>query len=123
MLKDWFGECGSGRIGRVGFLLHGLLLAAAFLALAFGLGIAFGLRNVLAVFLPLSALLGFAGLNLAAKRWRSIGLPGWPVSLGLAVGLVLLLWLLPTAVGIWAAAAVLALATLLPEHVAYRMQV
>jgi uncharacterized membrane protein YhaH (DUF805 family) len=117
MLRVWFGECGSGRIGRVGFLLREALLLVAFLALAFGLGLGFGLRNVLAVFLPLAALLGFAALNLAAKRARDLGLPAWPVALGLAFGLAAVLWLLPPAGALLVGAgAVLFLAMLLPRR-------
>jgi uncharacterized membrane protein YhaH (DUF805 family) len=120
MPRVWLGEVGGGRVGRIGFLLREALLLAAFLALAFGLGLGFGLRNVLAVFLPLAALVGFAGLNLAAKRARDIGLPGWPLALGLALGLAAVLWLLPAAVALLAAAAaVVALATL-PAGSAHR---
>jgi uncharacterized membrane protein YhaH (DUF805 family) len=114
MLRVWLGERGGGRIDRVGFLLREALLFAAFLALAFGLGLGFGLRNVLAVFLPLAALIGFAGLNLAAKRARDIGLPGWPVALGLALGLAAVLWLLPAAAALLAGAAAVLAFGLLP---------
>jgi uncharacterized membrane protein YhaH (DUF805 family) len=116
MLRAWLGERGGGRIGRAGFLLGEALLLAAFLALAFGLGLGFGLRNVLAVFLPLAALIGFAGLNLAAKRARDIGLPGWPVALGLALGLAAVLWLLPASAALLAGGAAVLAFGLLPRR-------
>lgn len=114
MITALFGATGSGRIGRGAHLLLTLLVLGLFLALAFGLGLGWGLKNVLPVFLPAAAVLGFARLNLAAKRWRHVGLPGWPVALGTALALGLAFALLPPAWGLWGLLGLLLVEMLLP---------
>jgi uncharacterized membrane protein YhaH (DUF805 family) len=111
MIKTFFGDITDGRLARLPYLGHWLLLALAVLVLLFGIGAAIGVGEHLiggdlqqaqaklrewftvpffVVFGLVAAVLLFAGANLTAKRIRDIGLPGWwsVLAIALLVGLV-----------------------------------
>ena len=102
MLAAYFGDIASGEIGRGRFFALSVSLTIVFAMLSVGLGLGFGLKNVLPLFVPVAALLTFAHRNLAAKRWRSIGFPGWTASLGIAAVVTLMLWYAPRDVALLA---------------------
>lgn len=98
MIKALFGDIVSGRLARLPFLGHTLLLAALFIGFALSIGLLIGAGEQLiggdlqqaqaklaewlslpfmVVFGLAVALIAFAGANLEAKRFRDIGLPGW----------------------------------------------
>lgn len=102
MFRVYFGDLHTGRLTRLPFLGYLLLLTVLFAL--FGLGIAFGIGMIEHLLrgdlpaapgdllkllgLPMAALLGLlvfafglAKWNLAAKRIRDMGLPGWWVLL------------------------------------------
>jgi len=110
-----FLDVSNGRIGRLSFLGHSLLLMLLFLIVGLAIAVAFGVTGhmlnadlhaasttvmaaagvpfiILMVALIVAFL--FASLNLTAKRVRDIGLPGWSVTIGyvIAVGLIAQLW-------------------------------
>lgn len=106
---------GTGnRMGRGRYALAMAVIGALFLALSFGLGLRFGLRNVLGIYLPLAGLLLLARLALAARRWRDIGLPGWPVSITLTLATGLTAAALPILVTLCAVLALVGLEIALP---------
>lgn len=106
MFKIFFGDIKDGRLARLPYLGYVVLLTLIALAVVFGIiflvgGIEramggdiqqtqamimqkFGMIGVLggAVFM---SILSFANLNLAAKRLRDMGLPGWWTVLGIVV--------------------------------------
>ena len=106
MLNTYFGGIRTGRLKRLAYLGWGVLLgilgALIFLGLAFVIGAAeqaaggdigqaqarlqqqFGVAGFVAV-LAILLLLGFANLNLIAKRIRDMGVPGWWGVLGLVI--------------------------------------
>ncbi|MDA7946854.1 MAG: hypothetical protein MPJ78_05200 [Hyphomicrobiaceae bacterium] len=110
MLRIYFGGLTGDRLGRLGFFAFWLLLAAFFitggLTIGFSLGIAdhlgggdvqetqsqlrgeFGMPFIVAVWIAGLTFL-FAELNISAKRVRHIGLPGWPVTLGVSAVIIL----------------------------------
>jgi uncharacterized membrane protein YhaH (DUF805 family) len=111
MIKTFFGDIADGRLARLPYLGHWVLLSLAVLILLLGIGAAIGigeqliggdlqqaqakLREWLTVpffiaFGVVAAVLFFAGANLTAKRIRDIGLPGWwsVLAIALLVGLV-----------------------------------
>lgn len=98
MFKTLFGDVRKGRVGRLAFLGWSALLTAISVAIVLGIGFGAGIAENLfaadaaeaqaqiAERLGLPALLlfaiafgaiFFADLNLTAKRFRDIGLPGW----------------------------------------------
>ena len=102
MFKVLFGDISNGRLQRLAFLGYIVLLTLLFMAAMFGVVFAFGtgesiiggdlqqaqdmLRETLGIpfiiiFMAMMMLLFFAQMNLAAKRIRDIGLPGWWVVL------------------------------------------
>lgn len=106
MFTEYFGEVSSGRLARLQYLGHWLVLAIIGLLAAYGiaqyLGIAEQLLSgddevvevtlnatvdlpVLLAVLALAGVLVFASLNIMAKRFRDMGLPGWLVVLGVAI--------------------------------------
>ena len=106
MLNVLFGEIATGRLKRLPFLGWYALLALLVLMAGFGIGASVGLAErsaggniadaqaliadkfgILGIVLIVAvfAVLLFAQLNIAAKRIRDIGLPGWLVLLGLLV--------------------------------------
>jgi len=106
MLNVLFGEIATGRLKRLPYLGWYALLALLVLLAGFGIGASFGLAErsaggniadaqaliadkfgILGIVLIVAvfAVLLFAQLNIAAKRIRDIGLPGWLVLLGLLV--------------------------------------
>ena len=110
MLRIYFGGLTGDSLGRVGYFAFWLLLAVFFitggLLLGFSIGVAdylggsdvqetqsrlrddFGVPLLVAVWAAGLTFL-FAELNLSAKRIRHIGLPGWPVTLGVAAIIIL----------------------------------
>ncbi|MCG6898017.1 MAG: DUF805 domain-containing protein [Thiocapsa sp.] len=111
MIKTFFGDIADGRLARLPYLGHWVLLSLAVLVLLFGIGAAIGVGEQLIggdlqqaqaklrewFTLPFFVLLGlvvavvfFAGANLTAKRIRDIGLPGWwsVLAIALLVGIV-----------------------------------
>lgn len=98
MLEIYFGKIREGRLQRLSFLGHSFLLIFVFMAIVFGI-IALiagaesfmgdnvletqdNLRRTLGfpfflIFAALIASIVFANLNIAAKRARDIGWPGW----------------------------------------------
>ncbi len=111
MIKTFFGDIADGRLARLPYLGHWVLLALAVLVLLFGIGTAIGVGEQLVggdlqqaqaklrewftvpfvvLFGLAVAVLAFAGANLAAKRIRDVGLPGWwsVLAIALLVGLV-----------------------------------
>lgn len=106
-----FLDVSNGRIGRLSFLGHSLLLMLLFLIVGLAIAVAFGVTGhmlnadlhaasttvmaaagvpfiILMVALIVAFL--FASLNITAKRVRDIGLPGWTVTIGyvIVVGLI-----------------------------------
>jgi uncharacterized membrane protein YhaH (DUF805 family) len=108
MLRVYFGEFASGRLGRLGYLGHyvGLTLAmvAVGLAVGFGAGVteevvgadtaAEATQPLSVVALVVLSILGVAaavaGVNILAKRLRDIGLPGWWGAAGIFVAAAIL---------------------------------
>jgi uncharacterized membrane protein YhaH (DUF805 family) len=111
MIKTFFGDIADGRLARLPYLGHWVLLSLAVLILLLGIGAAIGIGEQLIggdlqqaqaklrewLTLPFFVLFGlvvavlfFAGANLTAKRIRDIGLPGWwsVLAIALLVGLV-----------------------------------
>jgi uncharacterized membrane protein YhaH (DUF805 family) len=111
MIKTFFGDIADGRLARLPYLGHWVLLSLAVLVLLFGIGAAIGVGEQLIggdlqqaqaklrewFTLPFFVLFGlvvavvfFAGANLTAKRIRDIGLPGWwsVLAIALLVGIV-----------------------------------
>jgi len=111
MIETFFGDIADGRLARLPYLGHWVLLSLAVLVLLFGIGAAIGVGEQLIggdlqqaqaklrewFTLPFFVLLGlvvavvfFAGANLTAKRIRDIGLPGWwsVLAIALLVGIV-----------------------------------
>ena len=110
MFQVYFGGLTHDRLGRLGYLGYWLLLAVftitGLLLIGLGLGLTenfvggelqdaqqslreeFGTPFIAALWLA-GLLFLFAELNLSAKRVRHIGLPGWPVTLGASVVIVL----------------------------------
>jgi len=111
MIETFFGDIADGRLARLPYLGHWVLLSLAVLVLLFGIGAAIGVGEQLIggdlqqaqaklrewFTLPFFVLFGlvvavvfFAGANLTAKRIRDIGLPGWwsVLAIALLVGIV-----------------------------------
>jgi len=106
MLKVLFGDVKGGRLARLPYLGYIVLLVVISMAFVFGLiaivgGIErmmggdiqqtqamlmqkFGIPGMILT-MTVALLLGFANLNIAAKRFRDMGLPGWWTILGLVV--------------------------------------
>ena len=110
MLRIYFGGLTGDQLGRVGYFAFWLLLAVFFITFGllagFGIGVAdhlgsgdaqesqarlrdeFGLPLIIGVWTA-GLIFLFAELNLSAKRIRHIGLPGWPVTLGVSAVIIL----------------------------------
>ncbi|MBK1722630.1 DUF805 domain-containing protein [Thiocystis violacea] len=105
MLKPLYGELTTGRLKRLPYLGYYILVSALILLVGFGIGASVGLAERmqggevadaqallqdklgLAGLLLIAVVFGvlfFAHLNLAAKRIRDIGLPGWWILLSIA---------------------------------------
>ncbi|WP_295440597.1 DUF805 domain-containing protein [uncultured Thiodictyon sp.] len=116
MFSAFFGGLRQGRLARLPFLGFWVLLWV--LAVLYGVGIAFGIGLAEPLLFdgptaawgwllghfgpPVAALLGLccllfvlAQLNLLVKRIRDMGLPGWPMLLGLALLAAALAYTLP----------------------------
>jgi uncharacterized membrane protein YhaH (DUF805 family) len=106
----------TGRLGRGRYFLWMALVLALFLGVSGWLGMTYGLRYVLGIWLPVSAILLLFRLDIAARRWRDAGFPGWPVSLGIAVMVALELAFLPPIVALLTILAVLLAELLLPPR-------
>ncbi len=98
MFKKFFGEIKTGRLQRLPFLGYSLVLQLLFFGFILAVGVAIGAgehliggdlqqtQKMLAEWFSLPfiiifgifmLLVGFAGLNVVAKRIRDAGLPGW----------------------------------------------
>jgi uncharacterized membrane protein YhaH (DUF805 family) len=108
MVDDYFGSVISGRLRTQRFIILWFVLMIAFVVLGFLIGVSIGIAerltggdlataqkllaetlgvpDIVAV-LVIFVLLGFAKLNIIAKRARDIGMPGWLTAIILA-GLV-----------------------------------
>ena len=116
MFRTYLGGLTSGRLGRLSFLGHWLLLWVLFALYGLGLAFAIGLTEplvcdgplaardylaahfgpaVLAAFALFCLCFFFAQFNLIAKRIRDMGLPGWTVLLVLALASGALAYVLP----------------------------
>lgn len=106
MLSIYFGELRTGRLRRLAYLgwalALGVLGAVVVVGIGFTIGAAeqavggnvaqvqalllqrYGLLSVIGAFAVVIGL-GFANLNIIAKRLRDMGLPGWWGVLGIAV--------------------------------------
>ncbi len=105
-----FFDITNGRLARLPYFGHWLLLVALAVLAAIAVGLTFGVTEHIihvdfkgahdklgaGMLIPLImcfAVIGFATmfglLNLMAKRIRDIGLPGWPVVIGLTIVLAL----------------------------------
>lgn len=108
MIRDYWGEFGSGRLQTRRFLFLWILLVVAFILIGLAIGASIGvaehlvggniaeaqatLRNYLSVpaiivIVVLGILFLIAKLNIIAKRARDVGLPGWITAIVIA-GLV-----------------------------------
>ncbi len=117
MLSVLWGNLRQGQLARLPYLGYTLLVGLT--AILIGVGLwpwltpvetPTGSSTELSLILPLpvaillliaTSVLGFAGLNLMAKRLRHIGLPGWPTTAALTL-LVMAIgygWSLPAANG------------------------
>jgi uncharacterized membrane protein YhaH (DUF805 family) len=106
-----FFDIANGRLARLPYFGHWLLLVALAIVAAIVVGISFGVSEhmihadfkgaheklSIGMLIPLIicfVVIGFATmfglLNLMAKRIRDIGLPGWPVVIGLTIVLALI---------------------------------
>lgn len=106
MLKTLYGEITTGRLKRLAYLGYYILVSALIILVGFGIGASVGLAERLAgggleearaavwsqfgiigitLIAAVFAALFFAHLNIAAKRIRDIGLPGWWIMLTIAV--------------------------------------
>ncbi len=106
MLKVLFGDVKGGRLARLPYLGYIVLLVVISMAIVFGAIVAVGgfermmdgdiqqtqamlMQNygILGMILTMvvGLLLGFANINIAAKRIRDMGLPGWWTVLGIFV--------------------------------------
>jgi uncharacterized membrane protein YhaH (DUF805 family) len=82
ILRDLFADVAHGRLQRVAFLLYVLAGMILLMPIAFLFAGIASLQATSSVVLkwfiyPLIAVFAFVGCNLAAKRIRDIGLPGW----------------------------------------------
>ena len=120
MLRIYFGGLYNDRLGRVAYFAWWLLLAFFFitggLLIGFSVGVAdhlhgggiaetqshvrdeFGTPLIVAIWVAGLTFL-FAELNISAKRLRHIGLPGWPVTLGVSAVIILAALLVAPRVG------------------------
>jgi len=106
MIRTLLGNIKDGRLARLPYLGYSILLAVIMIVAMFGIvAVIAGAETIIGgdlqaaqqilrenfsgifvVFMMFFALtLVFAGANIAAKRVRDMGLPGWPVVLGFAV--------------------------------------
>ena len=106
MLKVLFGDVKGGRLARLPYLGYLVLLAVIGMAIVFGgIVIVGGIERMmggdiqqtqemliqnfgipgLVLIVAVALLLGFANLNIAAKRIRDMGLPGWWTMLGIVI--------------------------------------
>ena len=111
MISTYFGDIRNGSLKRLPYLGYSLLLGVIVLAFVFAVVLAIGagehllggdltkaqqtLRETLGipffiVFVLFLLVVFFASLNIAAKRARDIGLPGWLVVLGIVIVSLLL---------------------------------
>jgi uncharacterized membrane protein YhaH (DUF805 family) len=111
LLTTYYGALRDGRLSRLSYLGHSLVLMLFFLLFGVAVVYAIGLAEHLvggdlaeaqekirsAMGIPALLLCGsvalgviFAQFNIAAKRVRDMGLPGWSVAIGSFVLLVLL---------------------------------
>ncbi|MEL6620906.1 MAG: DUF805 domain-containing protein [Pseudomonadota bacterium] len=90
VLATFFGGLSGGQLGRGAFFWRLCLIVAVFLAISVGLGMTGGIAGWAAFYIPVSALLCFAALNILAKRFRDIGLSGW-IGVGVVLGIGVLL--------------------------------
>ena len=86
LVMSFFGQLTHGKISRFGFLWRALVVFVVLAGISVALGLNGGIVHYAILYLPLAALLGFAFLNIAAKRLRDMGLNGW-AWLALALGL------------------------------------
>ncbi len=106
MIRTLFGELRAGRLGRGGYVGALLVIVLLWFLLAVGIGFAAGFADeqvgdaldmsqaqlaeilggpVAILVAVVGGVLVFANFNISAKRWRGIGLPGWPVVVGVVV--------------------------------------
>lgn len=118
VLTTFVGDVSQGQLGRGAFFWRLVLIIAIFLAISIGLGLTGGIAGWAAFYIPISALLCFAALNILAKRFRDIGLSGW-IGVCAVLGLgVLLALAVPGPVEIfYALAALVGLSALPGRHV------
>ncbi|HET6566276.1 MAG TPA: DUF805 domain-containing protein [Xanthomonadales bacterium] len=106
MFRNYFGEVTTGRLARLQYLGHWLLLAVVGLAAFYGAAQYLGITeqvlsgdpdsieaslsaSIDTPALVLGCILGialiFASMNIMAKRFRDMGLPGWLLVLGVLI--------------------------------------
>ena len=106
MFKTLFGDLSTGRLQRLPYLGWYAALAVLVLVIGFGIGASIGLAERVVggevadaqmaitehlgipgvvVIIAIFSVLLFAHLNIAAKRIRDMGLPGWLVLLGVII--------------------------------------
>jgi len=106
MIKTLFGDLSSGRLQRLPYLGWYAVLALFVLVIGFGIGASIGLAERagggemadaqmvitehlgvvgMVLIIGIFSVLLFAHLNIAAKRIRDMGLPGWLVLLGVII--------------------------------------
>jgi uncharacterized membrane protein YhaH (DUF805 family) len=106
MIRTLFADLSSGRLQRLPYLGWYAVLALFVLVIGFGIGASIGLAERasggeaadaqmvitehlgvvgLVLIIAIFSVLLFAHLNIAAKRIRDMGLPGWLVLLGLII--------------------------------------
>ena len=124
MLRTFFAEWRTGRVGRLAFIGYELLLFFTIFAATAMLIVLSGGAEYVGIlrFGEMIETMGWAGLfgffliavawfaahlNLIAKRFRDMGLPAWPTVAGVVSASVLLSWLFPAQGFVFEAASVL----------------
>lgn len=129
-LRIFFGDWIGGRLGRVPFLLASLAIWAVLLLAGAAAGpivpedpgaeVGSGTLVLIFLFALLSLVAMAASFNIAAKRLRDIGLPGWWTLLGLTVLSTVLLVTVPAYSYPWFSILVFAALCLVPSGAAVR---
>jgi len=114
LLAPVFGDVLTGRLGRGAWLACLLVILTVFLAVSLGLGLNGGIAPWKGLYIPFALLLGFATINIMAKRFRSLGLRGWAAAAGTLGSGVLLGIGVPGPAEIYYALAVVAILSVLP---------
>lgn len=113
MWQRLFGEIGGGQLGRLAYATALAVILGIQIAVGISIAFAAGSGDPAAAGDPFAALgaplaivaiavmlvLTFANLNISAKRWRAIGLAGWPTVLGVVAVSLALQVLLGQAIG------------------------